>query len=128
MMTETSRRCRAEIIGILASLVIVTGDAVAPAAAQDSTTPDYQAIVASPDRSDADRQTDKRREPAKMLGFTGVRSGMKVLDMEAGSGYSTELLARAAAPGGVVYAQVSAAVIERFVKHKSAIPAQSPAM
>jgi hypothetical protein len=58
-------------------------------------TPDYEAIVASPDRSDADRQTDKRRQPAKMLAFTGVKTGMKVLDMEAGAGYSTELLARA---------------------------------
>jgi predicted methyltransferase len=127
-MTKTSRCCRAPIIGILASLVIVAGNAIAPAAAQDSTAPDYQAIVASPDRSDADRQTDKRREPAKMLGFTGVRTGMKVLDMEAGSGYSTELLARAVGPGGVVYAQDSAAVIERFVKDKFDIRAQSPAM
>jgi predicted methyltransferase len=33
--------------------------------------------------------------PAKMLAFTGVKTGMKVLDMEAGAGYSTELLARA---------------------------------
>ena len=49
-----------------------------PLAAQD-----YQAIVSSPDRSDADRQTDIRREPAKMLAFTGVKTGMKVLDMEA---------------------------------------------
>ena len=127
-MTATSPRCRAQIIGILASLVIVAGDAIVPAAAQDSVTPDYQAIVASPDRSDADRQTDKRREPVKMLGFTGVRGGMKVLDMEAGSGYSTELLARAVGPGGVIYAQDSAAVIERFVKDKFDIRAQSPAM
>src|SRR3954454_24188586 len=126
MMTDTSRRT--QIIGILASLLIVPGAAIAPAAAQDSSTPDYQAIVASPDRSDADRQTDKRREPVKMLGFTGVKTGMKVLDMEAGSGYSTELLARTVGPGGVVYAQDSAAVIERFVKDKFDIRAQSPAM
>ena len=53
--------------------------------------PDYEAIVASPDRSDADRQTDQRRAPVKMLAFAGARPGMKVLDMEAGAGYSTEL-------------------------------------
>jgi predicted methyltransferase len=128
MMADTSRRCRAQIISILASLVIVAGAAIAPAAAQDSITPDYQAIVASPDRSDADRQTDKRREPARMLAFTGVKTGMKVLDMEAGAGYSTELLARAVGPAGAVYAQDSAAVIERFVKDKFDIRAQSPAM
>jgi len=31
----------------------------------------------------------------KLLGFTGVKSGMTVLDMGAGGGYSTELMARA---------------------------------
>ena len=67
--------------------------------------PDYRAIVASPERSDADRQTDVRRKPEQLLAFTGVRQGMKVLDMGAGGGYSTELLARAVAPGGTVYAQ-----------------------
>ena len=63
-----------------------------------------------------------------MLAFAGVRPGMKVLDMEANAGYSTELLARTVAPGGVVYAQDSAAVIERFVKDKFDIRAQKPAM
>ena len=67
-------------------------------------------------------------QPAKMLAFTGVKTGMKVLDMEAGAGYSTELLARAVGPAGVVYAQDSAAVIERFVKDKFDIRAQKPAM
>jgi predicted methyltransferase len=93
----------------------------------DSKAPDYAAIVASPDRSEADRQTDQRREPAKMLAFTGVAAGMKVLDMEANAGYSTELLARAVGPTGVVYAQDSAAVMER-VKDKFDIRAQKPVM
>ena len=104
------------------------GWSVVSAAAQDAKAPDYEAIVASPDRSDADRQTDQRRQPAKMLAFTGVKTGMKVLDMEANAGYSTELLARAVGPTGVVYAQDSAAVIERFVKDKFDIRAQKPAM
>jgi predicted methyltransferase len=47
--------------------------------------------------------------------------------MEAGAGYSTELLARAVTPGGIVYAQDSAAVMEH-VKDKFDIHAQSPAM
>ena len=67
--------------------------------------PDYGAIVSAPDRSDADRQTDQRRDPATLLAFTRVRPGMSVLDMGAGGGYSTELLARAAGPSGKVYAQ-----------------------
>ena len=67
--------------------------------------PDYAAIVAAPDRSDADRQADKRRDPVPFLAFAGLRPGMKVLDMGAGGGYSTELMARAVAPNGMVYGQ-----------------------
>src|SRR5450756_3182710 len=119
---------RAGVLGMLASLSILAGWSAVQAAAQDARAPDYEAIVASPDRSDADRQTDQRRQPARMLAFTGVRPGMKVLDMEANAGYSTELLARAVAPDGVVYAQDPAALIERFVKDKFDIRAQKPAM
>jgi predicted methyltransferase len=57
--------------------------------------PDYAALMAAPDRSDADRQADKRRDPVPFLTFAGLRPGMKVLDMGAGAGYSTELDARA---------------------------------
>jgi predicted methyltransferase len=95
--------------------------------AQGGKAPDFAGIVASPDRSDADRQTDQRRQPARMLAFTGVEIGMKVLDMGAGAGYSTELLARSVAAQGVVYAQESAAVMER-VKDKFDIRAEKPAM
>jgi len=94
------------ILGFAAS--IAPGVGATRAMAQD-----YAAIVASPDRSDADRQTDKRRYPAKMLTFTGVTSGMKVLDMGAGGGYSTELIARAVGATGVVYAQDSPTGNER---------------
>jgi predicted methyltransferase len=67
--------------------------------------PDYAALLAAPDRSDADRLADKRRDPLPFLAFAGVRPGMKVLDMGAGGGYSTELIARAVAPNGIVYGQ-----------------------
>jgi len=114
---------RAFVIVMLAALSTLAGWSIVPAKAQD-----YEAIVASPDRSDGDRQTDVRRQPARMLAFTGVKSGMKVLDMEANAGYSTELLARAVGPDGVVYAQDPAAIIERFVKDKFDTRAQKPAM
>jgi predicted methyltransferase len=109
--------------GLFALSLLIPGMTLA----DEGKTPDYAAIVAAPDRSDADRQTDQRREPAKMLAFTGVKEGMKVLDMEANAGYSTELLARAVGPGGVVYAQDSAAVMER-VKDKFDNRAKNPAM
>jgi len=63
------------------------------------------ALVASPDRSAADRNNDLRRKPEQMLGFIGIRPGMVVLDVSAGGGYTTELLARAVGPRGVVYGQ-----------------------
>jgi predicted methyltransferase len=85
------------------SLLLLAGCAVVNKGEQ----PDYRAVVASPDRSEADRQTDVRRKPELLLAFTGVREGMKVLDMGAGAGYSTELLARAVGPRGTVYAQES---------------------
>jgi predicted methyltransferase len=110
--------------GFVAFFMLAPGAVVA----QDGKLPDYQAIVAAADRSDADRQTDHRREPAKMLAFAGVREGMKVLDMEANAGYSTELIARAVGPTGMVWAQDPAAIIERFVKDKFDSRAKSPAM
>jgi predicted methyltransferase len=123
-MVRSVRR-RASIMGTFVSLAML---AAVAASAQDAKTPDYEAIVAAPDRADSDRQVDQRRQPAKMLAFAGVRTGMKILDMEASAGYSTELLARSVGPAGTVYAQDSAAVIERFVKDKFDIRAQKPAM
>ena len=113
---------------LIAALVSLAISAPSGVFAQEGNTPDYEAIVAAPDRTEADRQADQRRQPAKMLAFTGVQPGMKVLDMEASAGYSTELLARAVGPTGTVYAQDSAAVIERFVKDRFDVRAQKPAM
>lgn len=127
-MLEPNRRHGVKAIGTLALLSAIAGWSTTPAKAQTSSVPDYQAIVGSSDRSDADRQTDQRRDPAKMLAFIGVKTAMKVLDMEAGAGYSTELLARAVGPSGIVYAQDPADVIERFVKDKFDIRAQKSAM
>jgi predicted methyltransferase len=129
MIMSVHRPARA--IGVVAILSIFAIGGVVSAAAQDAKgtekAPDYEAIIASPDRSDADRQTDVRRQPAKILAFTGVKPGMKVLDMGAGGGYSTELMARAVGPRGTVYAQESALVMER-VKDRFDIRAQKPDM
>lgn len=63
------------------------------------------AVVASPDRSAADRTNDERRKPAEMLAFIGVQEGWNALDISAAGGYTTELLARAVGPNGRVYGQ-----------------------
>jgi predicted methyltransferase len=75
-----------------------------------------RAAVAAADRSDADRALDAGRQPADLLAFAGVRSGMRVAELGAGGGYTAELLARAVAPAGVVYAQNSRLILERFAE------------
>lgn len=91
------------------------------------TAPDYAALIAAPDRRDSDRDIDKRRDPVKLLAFTGARPGMKVLDMGAGGGYSTELMARAVAPNGAVYGQ-NAPDMSQKAKATFEVRMKSPAM
>jgi len=57
---------------ILFAAVTAAGFGVFVAAAQ--TVPNYAAILAAPDRSEADRNTDKRRDPTQLLPFTSVRT------------------------------------------------------
>lgn len=90
-------------LAALALCFVIAGFAAAGARAQSA--PDYAALVAAPDRSDADRAADKRRDPLPLLEFAAPKPGMKVLDMGAGAGYSTELMARAVAPNGFVWGQ-----------------------
>jgi predicted methyltransferase len=101
----------------MAPVALVFVAALFAAAPTPSLAQDYAAIIAAPDRADADRQTDQRRDPVKLLTFTGVKTGMKVLDMGAGGGYSTELMTRAVGPTGKVYGQdfeTAARAKERF--------------
>jgi predicted methyltransferase len=111
-MPAISNKCiRCAAAALAASVTLAACLGATRALAQGA--PDYAAIIAAPDRTDADRQTDNRRDPLKLLVFSGVRPGMKVLDMGAGGGYSSELMARAVAPGGTVYAQNPADLGER---------------
>ena len=66
---------------------------------------DYAAILAAPDRTDADKQNDAKRQALPFLAFVGAKTGMKVLDLGAGAGYSSELMARSVGESGKVYAQ-----------------------
>src|SRR3984957_9094864 len=97
--TSTRVQFAAAIVFAISLGGLAAGGAYAQAA------PDYAALLAAPDRSDNDKQTDKRRDPLPFLQFAAPRPGMKVLDMGAGGGYSTELMARAVAPNGMVYGQ-----------------------
>src|SRR4051812_38178285 len=101
MLTERLNADRGSVASVLMFAVLLAA-AFFPSKALGQ---DYAAIVAEPDRSDADRQTDRRRKPAELLAFARIKTGMKVLDIGAGGGYSTELIARAVGPTGKVYAQ-----------------------
>jgi len=95
---------------LLAALAASTSLLLAtqPASAQQApslTAEQAAKIVASPDRGAADRTNDQRRKPEQMLVFIGVRPGMTALDLSAAGGYTTELLARAIGPSGMVYGQ-----------------------
>jgi len=78
-------------------------------------------IIASPDRSAADRNRDVSRKPQQVLAFIGIRPGMVALDLSAGGGYTTELLARAVGPAGRVFGQ-SAPPATDGLQRQSAVP------
>jgi predicted methyltransferase len=88
--------------------------APAPTPAAASPAVDYGSLVSAADRSDADRALDPGRKPAPFLAFLEVRPSMRVADLGAGLGYTTELLARAVGPTGTVYAQNAPAMLERI--------------
>jgi len=75
--------------------------AATPAAARTSGDA-IQAALAAPGRPAADREQDAWRKPAESLAFFGVQPGMTALDLFAGAGYYTELLAAAVGPTGRV--------------------------
>jgi predicted methyltransferase len=64
-----------------------------------------QNVIASPVRTDQDRRMDAARHPAEFLPFTQVKPGMQVLDVSAGGGYTSQLMALAVGPTGMVWAQ-----------------------
>jgi predicted methyltransferase len=86
----------------LASAALALPASAAPDAA---TAAQYKAAIANPARSDDDRKGDAKRKPAEFLEFAQLRPGMKVLDMAAGGGATSALLAAAVGSGGEVWAQ-----------------------
>lgn len=92
---------------IMAPVLAVALVAGGCAGMKEEERPNYMWIVHDRERSDTDRVIDIRRNPEKLLEFYDVRPGMRVLDLSAGRGYNTELLARVVGATGTVYAQHS---------------------
>jgi predicted methyltransferase len=102
---KTRRKAFLTAIAASAGLVLGADAASAQPSPPPLTQEQIKQIVASPDRSAADRTNDLRRKPEQMLVFIGIRPGITALDLSAAGGYTTELLARAIGPSGIVYGQ-----------------------
>lgn len=95
------RRC-AGILALVASFAV------------SCATPPQQPAIEP--RSAADVALDAGRKPDVFVAFAGIVAGQRVADIGAGGGYTSEVLARAVGPGGVVYGQNSKWLLEKFAE------------
>jgi predicted methyltransferase len=104
---------------IMAVLIIVVA-LVSGANASDNASNSAAATmaVADPSRPDSDTTRDADRKPTQTLVFVGIKSGDKVADYVADSGYFTRLFASVVGSNGHVYAVEPTAFFqfEHFVK------------
>jgi len=83
----------------------------------------YKQAVASPIRTDNDRNADSMRKPLEFLQFAKVQPGMRVLDIATGGGYTTQLLALVVGSNGTIWAQGTQSrseLEERLANHPQA--------
>jgi predicted methyltransferase len=71
----------------------------------------YAAAVASETRPEADRTSDAGRKPEAVLEFFGIQPGDVVLEMWAGGGYYTELLAHVVGDDGRVVVHANTPIL-----------------
>lgn len=83
----------------------------AAAAAVEAEVSIYAAAVASETRPEADRASDAGRKPEDVLEFFGIQPGDAVLEMWAGGGYYTELLAHVVGESGKVVAHANTPIL-----------------
>lgn len=95
------------LMSVLASVSISACGQQAP----EPTVSIYEAAVASEARPEADRARDAGRQPAAVLEFLGIESGMTVLDMFTGGGYYAEIIAGVVGEEGKVIAQSNQAYL-----------------
>jgi len=112
-------------------VVFLAGCAATPVAQDPGAQERARAVIANPIRTDQDRRMDASRDPAQFLPFTGVKPGMMVLDVSAGAGYTSQVLALSVAPNGKLWAQreqPGTALTQRLADHPQAnfIPVYRP--
>jgi predicted methyltransferase len=111
-----ARRIDMKIMAVLIIVVALVSGANASDNASNSAAATM--AVADPSRPDSDTTRDADRKPAQTLVFVGIKSGDKVADYVADSGYFTRLFASVVGSNGHVYAAEPTAFFqfEHFVK------------
>jgi predicted methyltransferase len=77
-------------------------------------TPYIRRVVFESGRPGADRTLDAGRHPDELLAFFEIAPGMRLGEIGAGGGYTTELVARAIGDSGRVFAQNNRVVLQKF--------------
>ncbi|TPE63637.1 class I SAM-dependent methyltransferase [Sandaracinobacter neustonicus] len=91
--------------GLLLGLLLTAG------AAADAGPADIAKALAAPLRPAAERAADARRRPAEVLALFRLGPGQRVLDMVAGTGYYSRLIADVVGPTGMVFAHSTEGLI-----------------
>jgi predicted methyltransferase len=113
-MRRNYRLSRRLVLTLLA--LAVTGCAGRAQHSAEEVNAVVQAAVAAPDRAAEDRALDAGRDPAHTLAFFGIAPGMRVAELGAGGGYTTELIVRVVGPRGHVYGQNSPFLLSRVAQ------------
>ena len=111
------------LISVVLALLLGACAALHPASGPSLSAEQARAIVESPIRTDRDRQMDASRKPVEFLAFAQVGPGMRVLDVSAGAGYTTQIMALAVGSSGKVWAQSpnpGQALTKRLADHPQA--------
>jgi predicted methyltransferase len=122
-MIASSCRMPVRVAGLFVLAALMSGCTTTPTAGAQAESMRYESVIANPIRTDQDRRMDAERHPAQFLSFAQVKPGMQVLDVSAGGGYTSQLLALAVGPGGKVYAQApkpGATLLKRVADHPQA--------
>lgn len=90
---------------VLASLCITSQLTIATPLPTKQDEQVYLDAINHSERSAADKRKDHNRKPHLILPFSQIKRGDKVLELGAGSGHTTELLARVVGQNGKIYAQ-----------------------
>jgi predicted methyltransferase len=94
------------------SLVTKPPESMRPQTARIPVPPAIQTIVDASDRTEADKKLDAGRHPGELLAFLDLKPGMRVAELSASGGYTTELLARAVGPKGKVWGENPAFIMK----------------